>query len=196
MSIVSTQEQWREKHRQQRAAIDAKTQQAHADSLLDRLMALPCVQSAQHIAAYIAIRGEISLTPAMQQLSDAGKQFYLPVLRENSSMHFAPWAPGEPLLKKGFGLLEPDVPESSWRPAERLDLVLAPLVVFDSDCNRIGQGGGYYDRTFAFRKSHAIKAPVLLGVAHESQREAKLAVQPWDVPLDMIATDSTLYIRQ
>jgi len=194
MPTGPTAEYLRDLHRQKRAVINAKCQHAHAEALCERLLALSCVRAAQHITAYIAIRGEISLTPTMQKLSAMGKQLYLPILRDDS-MHFAPWTPGQALLKKGFGLLEPDAPESSWLPATQLDLVLAPLVVFDKQCNRIGQGGGYYDRTFAFRQSSESNSPTLLGVAHESQHEAKLPVQHWDVPLDMIATNKALHTR-
>lgn len=157
-------------------------------------MSLPIVDSAQHIAAYIAIRGEISLAPAIEQLSQTTKQLYLPVLR-GARMHFAPWHPEQALLKKDFGLLEPDTPEENWREAKQLDLVLTPLVVFDQHCNRIGQGGGYYDRAFAFRQATSTTKPILLGVAHEEQQEPRLTTENWDVPLDMIATEEALYIR-
>lgn len=194
MSTTSTSDELRQKHRQQRAKLPADTQVEHAAALGTRLLSLPKVQQANHIAAYIAIRGEISLASAMTQLSELGKHVYLPVLR-GQAMHFSPWKPCQPLLKKGFGLLEPDAPESEWIPAEKLDLVLAPLVVFDKECNRIGQGGGFYDRTFAFRQGTK-STPFLLGVAHEEQHEEQLPVEHWDVPLDMIATNQALYTRE
>lgn len=193
MTTTSTSDELRQKHRQQRAKLPTDTQTEHATALSTRLLSLPSVQQANHIAAYIAIRGEISLTNVMAQLSETGKRIYLPVLR-GQTMHFSPWKPSQPLLKKGFGLLEPDAPESEWIPAEKLDLVLAPLVVFDKECNRIGQGGGYYDRTFAFRQDTST-TPYLLGVAHEDQHEPQLPTEHWDVPLDMIATNQTLYTR-
>lgn len=193
MTTTSTSDELRQKHRQRRAILPAETQTENAAALSTRLLSLPSVQQANHIAAYIAIRGEISLTHVMAQLSESGKRIYLPVLR-GQAMHFSPWKPAQPLLKKGFGLLEPDAPESEWIPAEKLDLVLAPLVVFDKDCNRIGQGGGFYDRTFAFRQGTRA-TPFLLGVAHEDQREPQLPIEHWDVPLDMIATNQTLYTR-
>ena len=193
MTTASTSDELRQKHRQQRAALTADIQAKHADALCQRLLSLPAVQHSDHIAAYIAIRGEISLATVITQLSGAGKHIYLPVLR-GQAMHFSPWKPTQPLLKKGFGLLEPDAPESEWIPAKKLHLVLAPLVVFDKECNRIGQGGGFYDRTFAFRHG-TNTSPILLGVAHEDQYEAQLPIEDWDVPLDMIATNKSLYTR-
>lgn len=192
--VTPMPDQLREQHRQARAALGDESQHRHAKALSERLLALPEVQHARHIAAYIAIRGEISLAPAIKLLELTGAQIYLPVLR-GESMHFAPWHSAQKLLKKGFGLLEPDAAEKDWRRATELDLVLAPLVVFDEHCNRIGQGGGYYDRTFSFRHNAPRRQPLLLGVAHHSQQAPALPVQAWDVPLDMIATNRSLHRR-
>jgi 5-formyltetrahydrofolate cyclo-ligase len=90
-------------------------------------------------------------------------------------------------------LPEPDVDDSEMLPPEALDLVLAPLVVFDSNRNRIGMGGGFYDRSFAFRKNPEHKLPVLIGVAHELQKVDQIVPQEWDVRLDMIVTDRAVY---
>ncbi len=182
----------RSKHRKQRRDISQQDLQHNALALQSVLTDLPEYRAATHIAAYIAILGEISVEPVIRSGSDAGKTFYLPVLR-GESMAFAPWYPDAPLLKKKFGLLEPDCPESDWLDPSDLDLVLTPLVVFDEACNRIGQGGGYYDRTFEFTR--ATDKPLLIGVAHDSQREAALTPQPWDIPLDKIVTDKSIYCK-
>ena len=76
---------------------------------------------------------------------------------------------------------------------EALDLVLAPLVVFDPQRNRIGMGGGYYDRSFEFRKQAQRDAPILIGVAHELQKVDQLIAEDWDVRLDMVVTDGGIY---
>ncbi len=180
----------RSKHRSQRRALSEDTLAGHAVLLEKQLSGLPEFKAATHIAAYIAILGEISLEPVIRAGSEIGKIFYLPILR-GSEMAFAPWHPDTPLVKKKFNLLEPDCDESSWVDPTTLDLVLSPLVVFDEHCNRIGQGGGYYDKTFEF----TLKAnkPLLVGVAHESQREPKLDPQPWDITLDKIVTEKAIY---
>ena len=76
---------------------------------------------------------------------------------------------------------------------DELDLVLAPLVVFDGNRNRIGMGGGFYDRSFAFRKNSEHTIPVLIGVAHEIQKVDRIVPEEWDVQLDMIVTDQAIY---
>ena len=72
-------------------------------------------------------------------------------------------------------------------------VVLAPLVVFDSNCNRIGMGGGFYDRSFEFRKNPESKLPRLIGVAHEFQKVDQILPEDWDVRLDRIVTDQAIY---
>ena len=183
----------RSKHRKQRRLIADDVLHDHAEKLRQRVTSLSMYQSAEHIAAYIAIFGEISVEPLIRDGSADGKVFYLPVLR-GESMAFAPWQVDKPLLEKKYGLLEPDCPEADWLDPTELDLVLTPLVVFDDQCNRIGQGGGYYDRTFEFTRS--ADKPLLAGVAHESQREPVLSPQHWDIPLDLVVTEKSVYSRQ
>ena len=72
-------------------------------------------------------------------------------------------------------------------PTHELDVILMPLVGFDNDGNRLGMGGGYYDRTLAYTR-HAIKKPVLIGVAHDLQRVDRLPYASWDIPLNAIVT--------
>lgn len=183
-------EKLRSKHRKLRRDLNDNVLQAHATALEKRFTELPEYQSATHIAAYIAILGEIDVEPIIRTGSADGKVFYLPVLRDES-MAFAPWQPDTPLLKKKFGLLEPDSNESDWIAPQQLDLVVSPLVVFDDKCNRIGQGGGYYDRTFEFTLT--TNKPLLIGVAHESQRETRLDPQPWDITLHKVLTERATY---
>ena len=194
-NMTNTIEDLRALHRSQRAALSRETQAASAVSLWKHLSALPDYQAASKVAAYIAIRGEIDLSGLMEADAGAGKQFYLPVIHDDS-MCFAPWSPGQTLQKKQFGLLEPVAELSAMIDVKDLDVVLTPLVVFDDCGNRIGQGGGFYDRAFAHKREHPEAKPVMIGVAHDSQREDALLPQHWDVPLDIIATDAAIYYRQ
>ncbi len=182
----------RAKHRLQRRELADDTLQDHSEKLARNVIATDEYQSAVHIAAYIAILGEISVEPIIRAGNADGKVFYLPVLR-NDAMFFAAWQIGVPLLEKKFGLLEPDCKESEYLDPRELDLVLAPLVVFDPQCNRIGQGGGFYDGTFEFTR--AAGKPVLMGVAHDSQREQSLTPQHWDIPLHKVVTEKSIYPR-
>jgi len=191
--VDSTIADLRKKHRQARSSLTADKLNTNAAALIEQMAQVDEFSACEHVASYIAIRGEMDTLPLMRQCAD--KKYYLPLLR-GQHMHFAPWTPGTTLQKKEFGLLEPDSSETDWINPVNLDAVLVPLVVFDRACNRIGQGGGFYDRTFEFlrNRTRAIK-PALIGVAHESQLEPALLAQSWDVPLDLVVTDVSVYRR-
>jgi 5-formyltetrahydrofolate cyclo-ligase len=71
-----------------------------------------------------------------------------------------------------------------------------PLVGFDANCNRLGMGGGFYDRTLAYlRLRRCWRRPLLIGIAHECQRVERLETNTWDVPLDLVVTEERIYRR-
>lgn len=182
----------RQRHRQRRAELDRAALAHAAAALSERLAALPEYQQAGRIAVYFAVNGEIGLEPLIEQALSAGKEVYLPNL-ERQSLRFSPYFPSQKMRVNRYRLPEPDVDESEMLTPAALDLVLAPLVVFDAACNRIGMGGGFYDRSFSFRKNRTADKPVLIGVAHESQRVERIVPEDWDVRLDMVVTDRAIY---
>ena len=107
---------------------------------------------------------------------------------------FAPVTPDSRFVLNRFGIPEPLAPSRSLIDARQLDLILMPLVGFDQQGNRLGMGGGFYDRTLAFM--HHRKAwhrPKLVGLAHALQQVDSLEPSSWDVPLDGVATDKQLF---
>ena len=182
----------RREKRNQRAALDAVSLERAASALAARIFALDEYRRAQRVAAYFAVNGEISLKPVIERALADGKQVFLPNL-EQKALRFAPYFDEQKMRSNRFNLPEPDVDDEELLEPGELDLVLAPLVVFDADRNRIGMGGGFYDRSFAFRKNPAISSPVLIGVAHELQKVESLQPEEWDVRLDMVVTDAALY---
>jgi 5-formyltetrahydrofolate cyclo-ligase len=73
-----------------------------------------------------------------------------------------------------------------------MDLILLPLVAFDEKGNRMGMGGGFYDRSLANIQQQNQRTQ-LIGLAHEIQKTDQLVVQSWDIPLHAIATEDRLY---
>ena len=186
-----THDELRQRNRKLRAALSQDRLNKAADALCERLIALPEYQRSQHIAAYFAVNGEIGLDPLIDHALASGKNIYLPNL-DQQSLRFSPYFRDQKMRINKFKLPEPDVSDDEMLQPGELDLVLAPLVVFDADCNRIGMGGGFYDRSFAFRKQ-GIDKPVLIGVAHEIQKVDRLIPQEWDVRLDKVVTDQAVY---
>ena len=125
-----------------------------------------------------------------------GKQVYLPVLDPDlhNQLLFVHYHNNTPMCRYKYAIAEPATPYQKSIPAADLDLVLLPLVAFDDSGNRMGMGGGYYDRSFAFMMDDAVgcaekKVPLLLGLAHQLQQVEQLAVESWDIPLSGIVTD-------
>ena len=155
--------------------------------------ALPAVRQARCIAAYLAHRGEMSCEPLIDWALGRSRGVLLPVVT-GRLMRFAPYRPGETLVLNRWGIAEPEWRPRGWVSARRPGVVFLPLTAFDARGNRLGQGGGYYDRAFAFRK-HAEhwRRPLLVGLAYEFQQVGELQAKPTDVPLDAVITERRIY---
>lgn len=181
--------------RQRRRELPAAQRIAAADGLAAQLLALPFFQQDAlpeqgYVAGYWAMDGEIALHSF--QLKLPKKLVYcLPVLH-GEELRFAPWRPGDELVSNRFGIPEPAVEPSSALEPEAMSLVVMPLVGFDANGHRLGMGGGWYDRTFAFRRI-APAPPHLIGVGFDAQRVEALRAEDWDVHADAICTESTTY---
>lgn len=180
----------RQQLRQRRRDLPAAVRLTAAEQLADGLLALPFAPTQGHVAGYWAMDGEIALHRWQMQLP-AGLTYCLPVLHEKT-LRFAPWRPGQALTTNRFGIPEPDLALDDTLAPEQMALVVAPLVGFDAQGRRLGMGGGWYDRSFAFRHQRPAP-PWLVGVGFSVQQVDDLPVQPWDVAVDAICTDvSTL----
>lgn len=179
----------RKQMRTRRRAIDKSTRARMAESLARNLGNCLRVRRARRIACYLSNDGEMDLGPAMTLLRSSGARLLLPALH-GADLWFLPYDGGTRLAPNHFGILEPDVaPSRRCRPRD-LDLVLMPLVAFDTTGNRLGMGGGFYDRTFSYLGSRETwKKPLLLGIAYEFQRLDTLTPRGWDVPLQGVATE-------
>lgn len=177
--------------RDRRRALPASERIAGAERLAERLLALPFAPQSGYVAGYWAMGGEIALH--VWQLRLPRECVYcLPVLHEDGQLRFAPWRPGDPLVSNRHGIPEPDLTPDALLDAGQMSLVVAPLVGFDRSCHRLGMGGGWYDRSFAFRHQRAAP-PWLVGAAFEIQRVDALERADWDVALDAVCTESATY---
>ncbi|MGH8378202.1 MAG: 5-formyltetrahydrofolate cyclo-ligase [Gammaproteobacteria bacterium] len=191
---MTTRNTLRQDLRARRHALDGATRAQAAESLIASLTTLPCYQSARRLAAYVAVDGELNPEPLLRYAHRDGKQIYLPVVpaTRTAALRFRPWEPDMNMRPNRFGIPEPETADSVATAPQALDLVLTPLVAFDSAGNRLGMGGGFYDRTFAFLKAGADK-PLLLGLAYEFQRLERIEEASWDVPLAGVVTERRAY---
>ncbi|PZQ58618.1 MAG: 5-formyltetrahydrofolate cyclo-ligase [Sphingomonas taxi] len=133
------------------------------------------------VASYVPIGSEADPEPLEAAARAAGCRLALPhVVDRATPLRFLPWRPGAVLEHGPFGLRQPADAGAPVVP----DVVLTPLVAFDSRLNRIGQGAGHYDRAFA-----AFPDAWRVGVAWSVQMLDHIDPDPWDAPLHAIATE-------
>ncbi len=173
--------------RDRRRQLPAAARIAAAETLAARLLALPFAPDAGHVAGYWAMDGEIALHVWQLRLPP-DVRYCLPVLGDDDLLRFAPWRPGEALATNRFGIPEPV--EAEALPAEAMDMIVLPLVGFDRAGQRLGMGGGWYDRSLAFRRDRPTPPPWLVGAGFAVQHVDTLSAEPWDVPLDAVCTES------
>ena len=176
--------------RQARRALDAPTRLAAAETLAGQLLQLPFAPARGLVAGYWAGDGEIALHRWQMQLPPQ-QTYCLPVLH-GKLLRFAPWRPGQPLAANRYGIPEPDVDPAQALPPEEMALVVAPLTGFDAHCRRLGMGGGWYDRSFAFRQRRSAP-PWLVGVGFAAQQVPALPVEDWDVAVDALCTEQATF---
>ncbi len=165
---------------------------AAAEAIAARLLGLPFAPIAGYAAGYWALDGEIALH-AWQLRLPPSVIYCLPVLHEDQRLRFAPWRPGDALASNRYGIPEPDIAAASLLDAAAMQFVAVPVVGFDAHGQRLGMGGGWYDRTFAFRQDRP-SPPWLAGVAFSTQRIDALTPQAWDVRMDAICTESDSFV--
>ncbi|MDO3720998.1 5-formyltetrahydrofolate cyclo-ligase [Marinobacter sp. chi1] len=187
--------QLRKSLRRQRRSLTANAQRDAANNLALNLLTHPDLIRAKHIAIYLPNDGEIDPRIFMQMAHRRQGQFYLPVLHpiHDGKLSFMRFDEQTKLFPNRFGIPEPTFQPQMTRPVWALDAVLFPLVGFDAKGGRLGMGGGFYDRTFAFSRLRPAMAPKLIGLAHEFQRVDRLPIEPWDIPLHGVVTDQQRY---
>jgi len=186
---LQTRDSLRNQIRQRRQGLAASERLQASQDLARNLMSLPALTPEARVAGYWATGGEISLHAWLIQRPDVA--FLLPCLQPGRILRFAEWRVGDPLRINRFGIPEPEVGGEHLCEAQQIDVILMPLLAFDRAGARLGMGGGYYDRTCAFRQCQAMP-PLLVGVAYHWQEQERLSAEPWDVAMDVIATDREL----
>jgi 5-formyltetrahydrofolate cyclo-ligase len=190
-SVLTSRQQLRSHIRALRRSLSAEQQHQASLDLVQQLLPRPEIQQAQHIALYLTNDGELDTTPLIQALWQQGKSLYLPLLHPvvPGYLVFQLYTPDTVLTPNQFGIGEPELNCSLLRPVSQLDLMFTPLVAFDSQGQRLGMGGGFYDRTLSQLDS-TVRKPQLIGLAHDCQHVEAVPVEAWDIPLPAICTPS------
>jgi len=178
-----------------RNELDAKQRIAAAAGVLHALESLPEFMTDPKVAGYWAVRGELPLNVAVASLTRREQKYFLPVLGQARQLRFAEYREGMSLQGNRFGIPEPEVPSETLQTAADMDVILLPLLAFDRKGHRLGTGGGWYDSSLAFLGNEPRpERPLLVGIGYTFQEVEAVPIQPWDVDLDYVATDTALII--
>lgn len=192
MDAPAQRRELRQRLAEQRRALTPPVRIAAAQGLRRSLEHLPEYLTDARVAGYWASHGELPLNLVIPPLATRGQQFLLPVIGKNKQLRFAPWQSGEEVQPNRYGIPEPVAQGELLEPFQ-LDLVFVPLLGFDRRGNRLGHGGGYYDRSFGFLNEQVRPTePLLVGIGYAFQELPQVDEQAWDVPLDFVATEREL----
>ncbi len=148
-----------------------------------------------HIGIYFSNDAELDTSLLIKELWSNNHTLYLPVIHpfNGTTLYFQRYEENSPMRPNRYGILEPKLNCSQICPLQDLDYLLMPLVAFDSNGNRLGMGGGFYDKTLARYHNENWQKPQLIGLAHQCQHVESLPVESWDVPLNLIITPQKTY---
>ena len=164
-----------------RQSMEVGDRDARSRAIADGLRRTLGPLAGRTVAAYWPIRGEPDLRPWMREIHEAGAAVLLPVVeRTVQPLVFRRWTPGCPMARGVWNIPVPDGTE-----AGTPDIVIAPLVGVDADGYRLGNGGGYYDRTLVRIEPR----PWIVGVGYAACRLPTIFPMPWDVPMDAVVLD-------
>lgn len=187
-----TRQNLRRKLQQIRRNLPTEQQQTAAREVANRLqLRLNHLHPEQTtVAVYKSFDGELPTTPAIEKLWQLGFNTVLPVLHPFAKGHllFLRYTPDTPMTLNKYGIQEPELNVQNVVPLSHIQILLMPLVGFDQNGNRLGMGGGYYDRTLA--QWHSGYQPNLspIGLSYNEQQLESIPVESWDIPLPEVIT--------
>jgi len=176
--------------RRKRSAISSEDAREAALAAACHLVGSVWLRRAQHIAVYLNYGSELGTTPLIDVLLREGKNVYVPRIGTERRMRFVEIKADTPLRLNMLGIKEP-AGRLRTRRAKQFDVIVVPLLGFDSTGQRLGNGGGYYDRALAAPRP--FRKPLLVGYGYDIQRSTAIPSEPWDVRLNAVATEVGLY---
>tara|TARA_B110000263_G_scaffold242009_1_gene246963 strand:+ start:771 stop:1346 length:576 start_codon:yes stop_codon:yes gene_type:complete len=187
---TTPQQQLRIRYRKIRAELTRIKRDQATRTISQTVINSSWFQRSQNIACYLSTPDEVGTWQIIERALQMKKRIFAPIVKKRNVMLFQELKAKSVLRKNDYGLFEPR--DGQLINANNLDVVITPLVAFDHLNNRIGMGGGYFDRTFAFLKDrHSYFHPKLIGVAFACQKTTIISPNPWDVRLySVISEDS------
>lgn len=196
--MINSRAQIRQKLRKARNSLSKNEQEFAAKQLkLNFTQHLKHAKASQNcqIGVYFSNDSEIDTSLLIKELWSLGHTLNLPIIHpfNGTTLLFQRYEENSPMKANRYGIFEPKLNCSQICPLPKLDYLLMPLVAFDKDGNRLGMGGGFYDKTLANYYQENWHQPQLIGLAHQCQQVPKLPIESWDVPLKCIVTPEKVF---
>ena len=184
----------RQQSRARRKSLSANEQREAAHAVLHQCVDHGLISPGLKVAVYLAADGELDTTPLIQYCWENQIETYLPVLHPFGPGHllFLRYQKGTAMQANRFGIAEPKLTCPGICPLPDLDVLFTPLVAFDKTGNRMGMGGGFYDRTLAPIERDGLNTHIF-GLAHQCQQFDQLPTENWDIPLRKIVTPAEVF---
>ncbi len=134
------------------------------------------------VGGYYPINYEIDCLQILKKLSSKKYLISLPIIKNKYHMEFYKWSFQDPLIISSLGIPEPKKTKIVYP-----DIIFVPMVAFDKYKNRLGYGGGYYDRYI--EKILKLKKCLIIGLAFSNQKVDKIETNSFDKKMDIIITE-------
>lgn len=170
--------------------------QTRLSNLMNTALDKPSQTKPLNIALYLANDGELNPQPFIDWCwGTKNINVYLPVIHPFSqgNLLFLRYSESTPMIKNKYGIAEPKLNILNMCPVNNLHMLCTPLVAFDNKGNRLGMGGGFYDRTlsnitYSSKTNSTLETTKIIGLAHNCQEVEQLPIEAWDMPLPEIIT--------
>ena len=184
-----TRKELRREMRRKRRELSTIQQNNHATAVKRQVLRSGLLNSCTSTAIYFSFNGELDTQPLILALHSMGKTVSLPVIKPANTMEFRVPNVESELSDNRYGIPEPNPDTSSLRPLWTHSVIFMPLLAFDDQGNRIGMGGGYYDRALSTVRNR----PLCIGLAHDLQYSRAIPTQPWDETMDAVITEKVVW---
>jgi 5-formyltetrahydrofolate cyclo-ligase len=179
----------RHRLRHTRRALSSEDHDLWSARAARRILSLPAFRAGRPVAIYLPFDGEVATRVLIREARRRGVRLYVPVVTDHRHrrIEFHALLRGTRIGRYGI-----PVPRRGGRAlaARWFALIVVPLVGIDGAGRRLGMGGGYYDRAFAYRRHRRRwRGPLLVGYAFECQRVDSIFADPWDLSVDALATE-------
>ena len=134
------------------------------------------------VGGYYPYNYEIDSIHILDKFEKRKYRISLPKIRKNSQMDFFQWSLNDPLIINKYG-----IPEPISKKTQYPDILLVPLVAYDKDLNRLGYGGGFYDRYI--KKIKKKKDVITIGLSYSFQKIKQIKINKHDIKLDFVLTN-------